>query len=66
MPIANYLTYYDSHPEDAQKLLSVGESKGDLPAAAPQVAALTMVANQVMNLDEVLQQITFECLGEIR
>ena len=52
----DYLAYYDSHPEDAQKLLSVGESKADLPAAAPQVAALTMVANQVMNLDEVLNK----------
>ena len=52
----DYLAYYDSHPEDAQKLLSVGESKADLPAAAPQVAALTMVANQVMNLDEVFNK----------
>ncbi len=51
-----FLAYYDSHPEDAQKLLSVGESKADLTAAVPQVAALTMVANQVMNLDEVFNK----------
>jgi hypothetical protein len=51
-----FLAYYDSHPEDAQKLLSVGESKADLTAGVPQVAALAMVANQVMNLDEVLNK----------
>jgi hypothetical protein len=51
-----FLTYYDAHPEDAQKLLAVGEFKTDLPVPAPQVAALTMVANQVMNLDEVFNK----------
>ncbi|MFN8006983.1 MAG: DUF1553 domain-containing protein [Terriglobia bacterium] len=53
---ADFLNYYDAHPEDAQKLLAVGMSKSDLPVAAPQVAALTMVANQVMNLDEVFNK----------
>jgi len=52
----DYLSYYKAHPDDAGKLLSVGESKHreDLPAA--DAAALTMVANQIMNLDEVLNK----------
>ena len=52
----DYLAHYASHPEDAKKLLSVGESKTDETLAAPELAALTMVANQVMNLDEVLNK----------
>ncbi len=50
----DYLAYYESNPEDAKRLLSTGESKADESLAAPQFAALTMVANQVMNLDEVV------------
>jgi hypothetical protein len=52
----DHLAYYASHPEDARKLLSVGESKTDESLAAPELAALTMVVNQVMNLDEVLNK----------
>jgi Protein of unknown function (DUF1553) len=52
----DFLAYYGAHPEDARKVLSVGESKADGSFAAPQFAALTMVANQVMNLDEVLNK----------
>jgi len=50
----DYLAYYDSVPSDAKKLLSVGESEvpANLPAA--KLAAMTMVANEVMNLEEVL------------
>ena len=50
----DYLTYYDGKPDDAAKLLSVGESKADASLPKPQFAALTMVANELMNLDEVL------------
>jgi Protein of unknown function (DUF1553)/Protein of unknown function (DUF1549)/Planctomycete cytochrome C/Concanavalin A-like lectin/glucanases superfamily len=50
----DYLAYYLSHPEDARKLLSVGESKPEEGLATVDSAALTMVANQIMNLDEVL------------
>ena len=52
----DYLSYYDSHSDDARKLLSVGESKSNETLAAPEFAALTMVANQMMNLDEVLNK----------
>lgn len=50
----DYLVYYDSKPADAAKLLKVGESKADENLPKPQFAAMTMVANELMNMDEVL------------
>ena len=50
----DYLNYYDSKPQDAAKLLSVGESKGDPKLSKAEFAAMTMVANELFNLDEVL------------
>ncbi|MEO2032114.1 MAG: DUF1553 domain-containing protein [Planctomycetaceae bacterium] len=50
------LAYYQSHLDDAQALISVGESK---PVETQDVAALaawTMVCNQLMNLDETLNK----------
>ena len=52
----DYLDHFAAHPDEAKKLISVGESKPDEELAAPQSAALTMVANQVMNLDEGLNK----------
>ena len=50
----DYLAYYKSVPTDAAKLVSVGESKPEAGLPAPTLAAMTMLANQLMNLDEVL------------
>jgi hypothetical protein len=50
----DYLAFYKTDPEDAVKLVSVGESKPAPGLAAPKLAAMTMVANELMNLDEVL------------
>ncbi len=50
----DYLDYYQAQPDDAAKLVSVGESKPAAGLPAPQLAAMTMVANELMNLDEVL------------
>ena len=50
----DFLSYYDAHPQDAKKLLAVGESKADDKLNPAEFAAMTMVVNQVMNLDEVL------------
>ncbi len=48
--------YYSSHPDDAKKLISEGESKAD-PSIEPEtLAAWTMLANELMNLDEVLNK----------
>lgn len=49
-----FLRHYDSAPDDARKLVGVGERKAAADVAVAELAALTMVANQLMNLDEVL------------
>ncbi|MCX6954361.1 MAG: DUF1553 domain-containing protein [Verrucomicrobia bacterium] len=48
------LASYRGQPAAAQKLLSVGESPVDATLPAPELAAWTLVASQVMNLDESL------------
>jgi Protein of unknown function (DUF1553)/Protein of unknown function (DUF1549)/Concanavalin A-like lectin/glucanases superfamily/Planctomycete cytochrome C len=49
-------SYYQSNPDEAVRLISVGESKAD-PALAPStLAAWTMLANELMNLDEFLNK----------
>jgi hypothetical protein len=52
----DYLAYYSSHSDDARRLLAVGESKAKGTLPPPQFAALTLIANQMMNLDEVLNK----------
>jgi hypothetical protein len=52
----DYLRYYDSHPGEARRATDVGGSKPDPKLDKVQLAALTMVANQLMNLDEVLNK----------
>ena len=50
------IRYYNSHPDDAKKLIAEGESKAD-PSLEPEtLAAWTMLANELMNLDEVLNK----------
>jgi hypothetical protein len=50
------LAYYTAHPKDAAELLTVGESKADQALDAPTLAAWTMLTNELMNLDEVLNK----------
>ena len=52
----DYLGYYGAHPDQAGKALSVGDSKADESLPQAEFAAWTMVANQLMNLDEVLNK----------
>jgi hypothetical protein len=49
-------SYYKDHPEDAQKLLEVGASDPDKSLDPKELAAWTMLANELMNLDEVLNK----------
>jgi len=49
-------THYNANAADAEALLKVGESKADDKLPKPEFAAWTMVCNQVMNLDEVLNK----------
>jgi len=48
--------YYSAHPEDARKFLDDGDRKPDPSLTPSEHAALTMVANQFLNLDEVLNK----------
>ncbi len=49
-------SYFASDPEAAKQFLTVGESKPPEKLSPTQLAAMTMVANQLMNLDEVLNK----------
>jgi hypothetical protein len=50
------LTSYRARPAEAQRLIAVGESRVDPALDMPTLAAWTMTANQLMNLDEVLNK----------
>jgi hypothetical protein len=52
----DFAHYYLAHPDDARKFLNDGERKGDPGLPADEFAALTMLANQMFNLDEALNQ----------
>ncbi len=54
--LKDLLAYYQSHAEQANQLLAVGESKPDPSLAPPLLAGWTMLANELMNLDEVLNK----------
>ena len=47
---------YQEQPNEAKKLIAFGESKADAKLDASELAAWTMLANQLMNLDEVLNK----------
>ncbi|WP_437187324.1 DUF1553 domain-containing protein [Planctomicrobium sp. SH668] len=48
--------HFDDHLEDAKLLIAVGESKADEKLAPEELAAWTMLTNELMNLDEVLNK----------
>lgn len=48
--------YYQANAEDAKKLIAEGESKADASLDPNLLAAWTMLANELMNLDEVLNK----------
>ncbi len=53
---SDFERYYAAHPEDARKFLDDGERKPDPSLAPAEHAALTMLASQLLNLDEVLNK----------
>ena len=53
---AKFREYYSDHAEEAAKLIDVGESPVDALIPPAELAAWTMVANQIMNLDELLNK----------
>ncbi len=50
------IAYYQSHPEDADRLLAVGELRPITSQEPAILAAWTMLANELLNLDEVLNK----------
>jgi len=54
--VSDLLNYYDSNPAEAKKLIKTGESKPDESLAPAQVAAWSMLASDVMNLDEAVSK----------
>lgn len=48
--------YYTAHADNAKKLISEGESKPDAALDPAALAAWTMLVNELMNLDEVLNK----------
>ncbi|MSR55025.1 MAG: DUF1553 domain-containing protein [Gemmataceae bacterium] len=50
------LAEYKAKPEEARKLIAVGDSKADPMLDASLLAAWTMLTNELMNLDEVLNK----------
>jgi hypothetical protein len=46
--------HYAADPSAAQKLVAIGESKSDPSIPAPELAAWTMVASEMLNLDETV------------
>jgi cytochrome c553 len=54
--LAELLSWYQAHGEEARQLIAVGESKADPALAADALAAWTLLANEMLNLDEVLNK----------
>ena len=54
--IAALIEHFDDEPEQAAKLIAIGNSPVDQTLRPSQLAAWTMLCNQLMNLDEVLNQ----------
>ncbi len=53
---ADFLAYYQSQPDDAKALITVGDSKPDDKLDVTELATWTMICNQVINLDEALNK----------
>lgn len=54
--LADLESFYKGHTKEAQELITVGESKPDATLQPEQLAAWTMLVNQFLNLDEVLNK----------
>jgi len=52
----DFRAYYSENRADSEKLLNTGEKRADPGMQPADYAALTMVTNELMNLDEVLNK----------
>ncbi len=53
---AELVAYYQAHADEAKQLIAVGESPADASLDVGTLAGWTMLANEVMNLDEVVSK----------
>lgn len=54
--LSDYRTYYESAPQDAELLIHYGDSEPTDSVGPVELASWTMLANQLMNLDETLNK----------
>jgi hypothetical protein len=54
--LAQLAAFYRDHAKEAGELIQIGESEPDASLDAVTLAAWTMLCNQMMNLDEVLNK----------
>jgi hypothetical protein len=54
--LGTLLGYYREHPDDAKKLIETGESSPDAALDPATLAGWTMLTNELMNLDEVVNK----------
>ena len=54
--LADLSAYYHAHPADAGRLIADGESKPNPKLEPAALAAWTMLANEMLNMDEVLNK----------
>jgi hypothetical protein len=54
--LADLRSHYKGKPDDAKKLIAFGESKADPSLNAAELACWTMLVNELLNLDEVLNK----------
>ncbi len=54
--VTHLQAHYQQEPKAAAELLAVGDSKPDAKIDVPTLAAYTMVANELFNLDETLNK----------
>ncbi len=54
--LERFVAHYTQAPKDALQLIEVGDSQAPTALPAEQLAAWTMLVNQMLNLDEVLNK----------
>jgi hypothetical protein len=54
--LSQFVAYYQSTPDDAKRLIAVGEFPADANLDPVRLAAWTLVANELLNLDEVVSK----------
>jgi hypothetical protein len=52
--LSDYQSHFNQHQEDAKQFLSVGDSKPNDAIPGPELAAYTMLASVMLNMDEAI------------